>query len=655
MGIYQASKSLASSWYEGTKRKLAARGRPNTKVDSGGTKESYSFDGQQIDRGELREIRDMRESGGIISHLVHAKAMMQFGTGATFEAENDDAAEWLEDQFNDLDNLLIDIGEDATWFPYSLAEIVETQGGDFSHIELVEPWTVLPIENEVGEIIAWEQQIKGDFGATTETFEPDEIASFVLNKACGRDKTGVSEVLRAEDEITNFKGTQKTVNDALEYLVPHNHWIVGAESQSVIDDNELRRIRNMVDNMQGDTQFITGPDVEHDSIDLPKFDVKEITNNSLRQVCVALGVPIELASVISEGLGSGEQSGVREDYFALEKQAKQRALGGQFIEQIARILLRDYSTYDEDQTLDLVFQESETLDEKKTVVDAIGDDLKVNERRALFDYAELDDEEKGEGFDSPGEESGDDPMGGLFNQNSDGGNLSKNGNEGSNSNETGISLESGTGNVSLAEGSPDWDQHYLDLFERIWSADADKQLVSFSDSATPEFVKERLKEAIRGGAVFHQFDNIPSGELMQLRNYLIEELEDENWNIDGIANRLQDLDGDMSFEQAQTVARTETASTVNTAREIGYKERGRADDEKFFWTGSLDSRVTQACEWLIKTTNPHEGGNPVSLERLKELIKEAPSHDPEMQDDLARPENYVVHPNERKTFVRYVE
>jgi len=34
------------------------------------------------------------------------------------------------------------------------------------------------------------------------------------------------------------------------------------------------------------------------------------------------------------------------------------------------------------------------------------------------------------------------------------------------------------------------------------------------------------------------------------------------------------------------------------------------------------------------------------------LIEEAPEHDPEMQDDIARPENYVVHPNERKTFTR---
>jgi len=34
------------------------------------------------------------------------------------------------------------------------------------------------------------------------------------------------------------------------------------------------------------------------------------------------------------------------------------------------------------------------------------------------------------------------------------------------------------------------------------------------------------------------------------------------------------------------------------------------------------------------------------------LIEEAPEHDDSMQNDLARPENYVVHPQERKTFTR---
>jgi hypothetical protein len=106
-----------------------------------------------------------------------------------------------------------------------------------------------------------------------------------------------------------------------------------------------------------------------------------------------------------------------------------------------------------------------------------------------------------------------------------------------------------------------------------------------------------------------------------------------------------------SFSDAQRIARTETASVVNTAREEGYKQQGQGDD-LFYWSGNLDNRTTDACRWLIEKTNPNHGGDPVSLEELKDLIEEAPTHDDDMDDNMARPENYTVHINERKTFIR---
>jgi len=41
----------------------------------------------------------------------------------------------------------------------------------------------------------------------------------------------------------------------------------------------------------------------------------------------------------------------------------------------------------------------------------------------------------------------------------------------------------------------------------------------------------------------------------------------------------------------------------------------------------------------------------VPMDELKAMIEEAPEHDDDMADNLARPESYVVHPNERSTFV----
>jgi hypothetical protein len=762
-GFLNRVRQLGGAWADSTYRRLQARGSPQTQVDSGGSVDSYSFEGQEIDRSELRDVKEMREGGGVVSHLVHAKAMMFFGPGASFEAENDDAAEWLHEQFHDLDNLLIDLGEDATWFPYSAAEIVETQGGDFSHIELVEPWTLEPVTNKMGEVIAWEQYVKsnGWDQEPVNTFEPDEIATFILNKCSGRDKTGISEVLRAEDEITNYKQNQKTVNDALEYLVPHNHWIVGREGGTVINDNELRRVRNMVQDMEGDTQFITGPDVQHESIDLSSFDVKEITENDLRQLAVALGVPIELASVISEGLGSGEQSSVREQYFELERQAKQRSLGGQFVEEIARILLRDYSEFDPDQNLDLRFDETKDNTERKQIIDSVGDDMTVNERRDLYDMAPLDDESRGEQFESPAQEESDDPEGGLFqqevesalddcglsqereletyddypeaaqenarmaleareetgnpnncgtrvgweraNQLDNGESLSEEtisrmaaferhednkeqgeegradcgwlmwkawgGDEGiewAQDKLDEIEASGGSGNVQLADGNrhiaerdianaPEWDQPLLELHQRVWTADTSKNLLQFNPSETPEFVKERIRDAIWSGALFSDIESIPSSERNQLKEFLTESLSDDNWTIDGVADQIEQLG--VSGDRAELIARTEVASTINTARAEGYQERDDVRGETFYWSGSTqaeDSRTTDACDWLIKKTNPFHGGEPVSMDRLKELIAEAPTHDPDMDDNLARPDDFVVHPGERKTFTRHV-
>jgi hypothetical protein len=130
-------------------------------------------------------------------------------------------------------------------------------------------------------------------------------------------------------------------------------------------------------------------------------------------------------------------------------------------------------------------------------------------------------------------------------------------------------------------------------------------------------------------------------------------VESDGWTIDGVADRLMDLDAIDSRSRAETIARTETAATLNTARESAYQSEGMGD-EKFYWTGNIDDRTTEACEWLIRETNPNYGGDPVSLEKLKDLIEEAPTHDPDMDDNMARPEDFTVHINERKTYVRDV-
>jgi hypothetical protein len=193
-----------------------------------------------------------------------------------------------------------------------------------------------------------------------------------------------------------------------------------------------------------------------------------------------------------------------------------------------------------------------------------------------------------------------------------------------------------------------WEKTLQDMHKRLWDT-TETRLLNFTQSETPEFVKERIRETLLSGALFEDFEAIQSSDRMQLREFMTETLTSEGWTIDGLSDQIEQLGVDP--ERADTIARTETASVLNRSRETGYQEKGQGDD-LFYWSGALDSRTTGACRWLINKTNPFEGGDPVPLDELKELIEEAPEHDDDMQDDLARPNDFVVHPQERKSFIR---
>ena len=99
------------------------------------------------------------------------------------------------------------------------------------------------------------------------------------------------------------------------------------------------------------------------------------------------------------------------------------------------------------------------------------------------------------------------------------------------------------------------------------------------------------------------------------------------------------------------MTRTEVTSVLSTAREKGYERRGNADEgDVFYWEGADDSRITDACKELLELTNPRHGGTPRPLDELVALEEEVHNkHFPDL--DFRR---HVIHPNERKTFVRDV-
>jgi len=82
-GLFRNLTGLANAWVSDKRRSLQAED-PTTNVDEygrSGGKGSYQFGGQDISHSKLRDIKQMRESGGTVSQLMHYKALLHFGEG----------------------------------------------------------------------------------------------------------------------------------------------------------------------------------------------------------------------------------------------------------------------------------------------------------------------------------------------------------------------------------------------------------------------------------------------------------------------------------------------------------------------------------------------------------------------------------------------
>ncbi|WLW38151.1 hypothetical protein [Halorubrum tailed virus BLv36] len=219
-------------------------------------------------------------------------------------------------------------------------------------------------------------------------------------------------------------------------------------------------------------------------------------------------------------------------------------------------------------------------------------------------------------------------------------------------------------------GLEPWEKELSKLHEQIHTADSSKQLAGFTERSLPEFVVERLRGAILNGAIFSDIESVGANDLSGFRTFMAESLTEDGWTIDELTGELQEFQPDISDSRAESVIRTEAGNVIREAREDGYAENFDLDKERFYWVGSLDpDRTTLACQWLIagdsqvsgtgfdtmgnfSGTNPNEGGEPVSLSRLKELIQEANKRDPELDHDARE---LTPHINCRKQWVRYVE
>ena len=139
-----------------------------------------------------------------------------------------------------------------------------------------------------------------------------------------------------------------------------------------------------------------------------------------------------------------------------------------------------------------------------------------------------------------------------------------------------------------------------------------------------------------------------------------DDLRDDLTAIDGVGDATADAildvladhdtgESDPLLDKARAAARQ--GDERKAAIFLRRSERGE-DDALFYWTGASpgDDRQTEACEWLIRQTNPFEGGQPRPMDELRSMLNEAWTHDDDMDTNMARPESWVVHINERSTF-----
>ena len=184
-----------------------------------------------------------------------------------------------------------------------------------------------------------------------------------------------------------------------------------------------------------------------------------------------------------------------------------------------------------------------------------------------------------------------------------------------------------------------------DAFRHIVWADETTKADSFwtGDGKVPEFVKELIDD-VAYDTVTKTFESIPGALQEQMADLFVDKFtQPQGWSLASLTDAIVGEFG-ADPDDAELVARTETANILNNAREEGYERLGATDDALFRWIGPQDHRTTDACEWLKEQT---EGG--VTFDRLIELQKQAYDEFPEELGHLEW-RKHLIHPNERHTF-----
>ena len=623
---------------------------PSTSIAGGGTRDQPSFTTRERDREELDRYEAVYREGGPVAQLIDTRAFMIHGVGTEFVTEAEDqtapvpwsdepvtVAEWLDHALPHRDNLLVQLARDAYIYGDWLVETVG-ENRAFDRVVTINPKTMEPTYDDKGTISEWRQFIKRgprkDMEAPNSPFAPDEIGHGSLF-SIGRDPLGISLVGRIMDQVERFEQNQTAIAEALDKHA-FRRWHV--QVQASVDDQELRRIRQRFHQVSDYRELTTGRDIEIEPLDEGGIgeSITDITENDLMGLAAAIGVPEEMAGL---GRGSTEATAkVRLQAFERTGRGEQRDMAAQFEREVLRDIVDRFSPFPAD--IDFSMTYGDIVSDQAAIAEWLRDfkaSYTNNEIRSKLDDGPVPEEADIAGDESPVSEDQEGPGGGgLFD---------------------GLSGGSGNSYRAASEAAPQptaWEQAYQSLLDRAWQAEPDRGLFEFDPEEVPEFVMENLRAAI-DDSLFSDFEQIPDQARMAVRAALLDSLEQQHgWSIRSIMDNLADnIPGEVSEQYLETVARSETQHLVSTAAEESYRERLDMDAAEFRWSGMPydPDRSTDACQWIEAQIEQAGGG--VSMDRLKELIQEAPEHDPDLDDGMAR--EWSPHPQCTHRPVRVVE
>ena len=166
-----------------------------------------------------------------------------------------------------------------------------------------------------------------------------------------------------------------------------------------------------------------------------------------------------------------------------------------------------------------------------------------------------------------------------------------------------------------------------------------------------EDVPTNVQNRIEGAIAAHDFSLSNEVSSRVIKRVFEKSLtQPQGWSIDSIANNLM-READVEPTTARTIAQSEATAVLNSAREdaVGELDEVLDDEVLHYWDGPDDDDTTEMCTWLKEETNPEYGGDPVPMEQLKRLQREAIDRFGDDDPDSRKVRDHVLHPNERHT------